>query len=86
MKKILENPISSIIVGGGLSALIAAFGGEAGVPIINQMALCALVGTIVNAAKELVSNQMFESDTKTCVINGAIGTASSIAGSLICLL
>lgn len=85
MKKFLTSPISSIIIGGGIAAAAALFGGN-DVPKINLMAFGAIVGTIVNGFKELFGNQAYEVDFKTSIANAGIGAVSAIAGSLTCLI
>lgn len=85
MKKFLTSPISSIIIGGGIAAAAALFGGN-DVPKINLMAFGAIVGTIVNGFKELFGNQAYEVDFKTSITNAGIGAVSAIAGSLTCLI
>lgn len=85
MKKFLTSPISSIIIGGGIAAAAALFGGN-DVPKINLMAFGAIVGTVVNGFKELFGNQAYEVDFKTSIANAGIGAVSAIAGSLTCLI
>lgn len=85
MKKFLTSPISSIIIGGGIAAAAALFGGN-DVPKINLMAFGAIVGTIVNGFKELFGNQAYDVDFKTSIANAGIGAISAIAGSLTCLI
>lgn len=85
MKKFLTSPISSIIIGGGIAAAAALFGGN-DVPKINLMAFGAIVGTIVNGLKDLFGNQAYDVDFKTSIANAGIGAISAIAGSLTCLI
>lgn len=85
MKKFLTSPITSIIIGGGVAAAAALFGGN-DVPKINLMAFGAIVGTIVNGIKDLFGNQAYDVDFKTSIANAGIGAISAIAGSLTCLI
>lgn len=84
MKKFLKDPVSSIIVGGGLAAVAAFFGGD--IPALNAAAFGAIVGTLVNGFKELFNNQAYGVDIKTCLSNTAVGAVSAVAGSLACLI
>lgn len=84
MKKFLTNPVSSIIIGGGVAVATALFGGD--VPQINLIAFGTIVGTLVNGFKELFNNQALDVDLKTCATNAGVGAASAIVGSLACLI
>lgn len=83
MKNFLKDPISSIIIGGGVAALAALFSGDA--PVLNAAALGAIAGTLVNGLKELFNNQAYGVGIKKCLSNAAVGAVSAVAGSLACL-
>ena len=85
MKKFLTSPISSIIIGGGIAAAAALFGGN-DVPEINLIGFGTIAGTLVNGLKELFGNQAYDVDFKTSIANAGIGAVSAIAGSLTCLI